>query len=257
MPPSASGAAPNDNPMGIDGLEFVEFAAPEPLELDRVFRALGFAPVARHRSKDVTLYRQGGINFILNAEPESFAQAYARVHGPSICALALRVRDAREAANSAKALGADVLPGSARPGEINIPAIRGIGGSLIYLVDRYETPESRISLYDIDFVPIRGAEPHPRGQGLLRVDHLGLAVHGERTATAAEFWERLFGFGAAADGELASPCGRIRLRIAEAPQAGACHAEGICRIALAAPDIAAIAERRAAVGPLTLEIVQA
>lgn len=257
MPRSASDTLPSPNPLGIDGLEFVEFAAPEPLELDRVFRALGFAPVARHRSKDVTLYRQGGINFILNAEPESFAQAFARVHGPSICALALRVRDAREAANRAKSLGADVLPGSARPGEINIPAIRGLGGSLIYLVDRYETPDSRISLYDVDFLPIRGAEPHPRGIGLTAVDHLSLAVHAGRIGIAGEFWERLFAFRAAVGGELVSPCGRIRLRIAEAPQAGACHAECIGRIALAAPDIAAIATRSFAVGPLTIELVQA
>lgn len=257
MSPHPTAAIADDNPLGLDGLEFVEFAAPEPLELDRVFRALGFVPVARHRSKDVTLYRQGGINFVLNAEPESFAQAYARVHGPSVCALALRVHDAREAANRAKALGADVLPGSARPGEINIPAVRGIGGSLIYLVDRYETPESRISVYDVDFVPIRGAEPHPRGKGLLVVDHLELAVHGGRAATATEFWERLFGFRKAANGELVGPCGRIRLRVGEAPQAGACHAEGVCRIALAAPDIAAIAERSFAIGPLAIEVVQA
>jgi len=250
-------AMANDNPLGLDGLEFVEFAAPEPLELDRSFRVLGFAPVARHRSKDVTLYRQGGINFVLNAEPESFAQAYARVHGPSVCALALRVHDAREAANRAKALGADLLPGSARPGEINIPAVRSIGGSLIYLVDRYETPESRISLYDVDFVPIRGAEPHPRGLGLTGVDHLELSVHGGRAATAAEFWERLFGFRKAEGGEFVSPCKRVRLRIGEATDAGACHAEGFCRLALAAPDIAAIAERSVAIGPLVIVIVQA
>ncbi|HEX8988261.1 MAG TPA: 4-hydroxyphenylpyruvate dioxygenase [Rhodocyclaceae bacterium] len=246
-----------DNPMGTDGCEFIEFAAPEPLELDRVFRAFGFLPVARHRSKDVTLYRQGGINFILNAEADSFAQAYARVHGASICALALRVHDARAAANRAKSLGADVLPGNARPGELNIPAIRGIGGSLIYLVDRYETPESRISLYDVDFVPIRGAEPHPRGQGLVGIDHLGLAVHPGRLATAAEFWERLFSFRTPESGELASPCGRIRLRIAETPDADACHGECIHRIALAAPDIAAVAQRSAAIGALALDIVQA
>lgn len=257
MSHSRNDAPAIDNPLGLDGLEFVEFAAPEPLELDRVFRDLGFVPVARHRSKDVTLYRQGGINFVLNAEPDSFAQAYARVHGPSVCALALRVHDARAAANRAKALGADVLPGSARPGEINIPAVRGIGGSLIYLVDRYETPESRISLYDVDFVPIRGAEPHPRGRGLLGVDHLELAVHGGRTVTAAEFWERLFGFRKAESGEFVSPCKRIRLRIGEAPQAGACHAEGICRVALATPDIAAITERSIAIGPLAIDIVQA
>jgi 4-hydroxyphenylpyruvate dioxygenase len=250
-------AATEDNPMGTDGCEYVEFAAPEPLELDGLFRNLGFLPVARHRSKDVTLYRQGGINFILNAESDSFAQAYARVHGASICAIALRVHDARAAANRAKSLGADVLPGNARPGELNIPAIRGIGGSLIYLVDRYETPESRISLYDVDFVPIRGAEPHPRGQGLSGIDHLGLAVHPGRVATAAEFWERLFSFRPTDAGELASPCGRIRLRIAEASDADACHGECIQRIALAAPDIAAIKQRNAVIGALNFEIVQA
>ena len=257
MPNPTSNAAAWDNPMGSDGYEFVEFAAPEPLELDHLFRSLGFLPVARHRSKDVTLYRQGAINFILNAEPESFAQAYARVHGPSICAVALRVRDARAAANRAKSLGAEVLPGNARPGELNIPAIRAIGGSLIYLVDRYETPESRISLYDVDFVPIRGAEPHPRGQGLSGIDHLALAVHPGRVATSAEFWERLFAFRQTADSEFTSPCGRIRLAIAEAPNAGACHGEGIRRIALAAPDIAAVAVRSAAIGPLSIAIVQA
>lgn len=250
-------ASTRDNPMGTDGLEFVEFAAPEPLDLDQLFRTLGFLPVARHRSKDVTLYRQGGINFILNAEADSFAQAFARVHGPSICAVALRVRDARAAANRAKALGGDVLPGNARPGELNIPAIRSIGGSLVYLVDRYATAESRISLYDVDFVPIRGAEPHPRGQGLAAVDQLTLAVHAGRASTWAEFWERLFGFRAEAGGLLASPCGRIRLNIAEVPDAGACHDEGIQGIALAAPDISAIHERSATIGPLSVVIVQA
>jgi 4-hydroxyphenylpyruvate dioxygenase len=253
--PAATSA--QDNPMGTEGCEFIEFAAPEPLELDQLFRTLGFAPVARHRSKDVTLYRQGSINFILNAEADSFAQAYARVHGASICAIALRVHDARAAANRAKSLGADVLPGNARPGELNIPAIRGIGGALIYLVDRYETPESRISLYDVDFVPLRGAEPHPRGQGLLAIDYLGLSVHAGRVATAAEFWERLFSFRAGDNGELASPCGRIRLRIAEAPDAGASHAEAIQQIALAAPDISAIKERAAGIGTLSFTIVQA
>lgn len=255
-------APARDNPMGTEGFEFVEFAAPEPLELDRLFRTLGFLPVARHRSKDVTLYRQGGINFILNAEAESFAQSFARVHGPSVCAVALRVRDARAAANRAKALGADVLPGSARPGELNIPAIRGIGGSLIYLVDRYESPESRVSLYDIDFVPIRGAEPHPRGIGLLAVDHLGIAVHRGRQDIWAGFWERLFGFAAAPDDEVVSPCGRIRLRIAACadsgnPMSDSGDREGIRDIALAISDIGTVAERRAALGPMRFHIVQA
>ncbi len=260
-----------DNPMGTDGFEFVEFAAPEPLELDRLFRTLGFLPVARHRSKDVTLYRQGGINFILNAEAESFAQSFARVHGPSVCAIALRVRGAREAANRAKALGAEVLPGSARPGEINIPAIRGIGGSLIYLVDRYETPESRVSLYDIDFVPLKGTEPRPRGAGLTAIDHLTHNVHRGRMGVWAEFYERLFNFRELKyfdiEGKLTglrsramvSPCGKIRIPVNEPADAAgrkgqieefidAYHGEGIQHIALATDDIHATVEGLRAAG---------
>ena len=101
----------NDNPMVTDGFEFIEFAAPDPAALDRMFRTLGFTPIARHRSKEVTLYRQGEINFVLNAEPESFAQSFARVHGPSICAIAWRVKDAAEqAAVQAVVAGSGLSP---------------------------------------------------------------------------------------------------------------------------------------------------
>ena len=228
-----------NNPMGTDGFEFIEFAAPDPLQLDGLFRALGFQPVARHRSKDVTLYRQGEINFILNAEPESFAQSFARVHGPSICAIALRVKDARAAAQRAKSLGADVVGGAARAMELNIPAIRGIGGSLIYLVDRYEGPDSRISIYDIDFHPITGAPSHPAGAGLVGVDHLTCVVHPGRLDVWTEFHERLLDFRAFTDPEgrlLRSPCGKIALRVREPSAAedclDACHGEGIGQVAL-------------------------
>ena len=125
------------NPMGTDGFEFVEYTAPDPRQLRELFEQMGFPAIARHRSKDVTLHRQGGINFIVNAEPKSFAQSFAQDHGPSICAMAFRVKDAASAYQRALALGAEPGPWTAGPMELNIPSIKGIGGSLIYLVDRY------------------------------------------------------------------------------------------------------------------------
>ncbi|MBL8488672.1 MAG: 4-hydroxyphenylpyruvate dioxygenase [Rhodocyclaceae bacterium] len=251
-----------DNPMGTDGFEFVEYAAPDPAALDALFRALGFVPVARHRSKDVTLYRQGTINFILNAEPESFAQSFARVHGPSICAIALRVRDARGAAERAKSLGADLVPGSARPMELNIPAIRGIGGSLIYLVDRYGPG---VTIYDIDFVPLPGVPAQPAGVGLATVDHLTHNVHRGRMDVWAEFYQRLFDFRELRQFDIegrqtglhsramVSPCGKIRIPINEAADRPGIRGqieefldlyrgEGIQHIALSTDDIHAAVE---------------
>ncbi len=150
-----------DNPMGTDGFEFVEYTAPDPAALGRLFEQLGFAAVARHRSKNVTLYRQGDVNFIVNAEPESFAQAFARLHGPSVCAIAFRVRDAAKAYQRALSLGARPVAGKVGPMELNIPAIEGIGGSLLYLVDRY----GEHTIYDVDFVPVPGAIRGRRGRG--------------------------------------------------------------------------------------------
>src|SRR3954466_16178632 len=142
-----------DNPMGTDGFEFVEYTGPDPAQLAALFEQMGFVAAARHRSKNVTLYKQGDVNFILNAEPESFAQAFARLHGPSVCAIAFRVADAAKADERAIGLGAKPVHGKVGPMELNIPAIEGIGGSLIYLVDRYG-PQT---IYDVDFVPLAGA----------------------------------------------------------------------------------------------------
>ncbi len=126
-----------ENPMETDGFEFVEYAAPDPAALGALFESMGFRPVAKHRSKDVTLYRQGDVNFIINAEPDSFAQSFARIHGPCACAMAFRVKDAAKAVARAKELGAWVVESEVGPMELKIPAIKGIGDSLIYLVDRY------------------------------------------------------------------------------------------------------------------------
>ena len=160
------------NPMGTDGFEFIEYTAPDPQLLGALFEQMGFAAVARHRSKDVTLYRQGGVNFIVNREPDSFAQSFARVHGPSACAFAIRVKDAAKAWQRALSLGARPHHGPVGPMELNIPAIQGIGGSLIYLVDRYPGNGGALTIYDVDFVPLAGAEREPAGVGLLEVDHL-------------------------------------------------------------------------------------
>ena len=161
------------NPAGTCGFEFVEYTAEDTAALAELFERLGFRAVARHRSKAVTLYRQNGINFIVNQEPDSFAQAFARAHGPSACAMAFRVADAGQAFERAIGLGAEPFEGRIGPMELNIPAIKGIGGSLIYLVDRFTAP----SIYDIDFVPLEAGDRAPDGVGLTLVDHLTHNVH--------------------------------------------------------------------------------
>ncbi len=148
----------DDNPLGTDGFEFVEYTAPDTAALGRLFETMGFSRVARHRSKNVALYRQGHINFIVNAEPDSLAQQFARDHGPSACAMAFRVKDAAFALRRAVAEGAREVKGAVGPMELNIPAIEGIGGSLIYLVDRHAGP----SIYDVDFVMEPGVRARRR-----------------------------------------------------------------------------------------------
>src|SRR5690606_29464057 len=156
-------AAIHDNPMGTDGFEFVEYTAPDPELLRSLFARMGFPVTARHRSKDVTLHRQGDVNFLINAEPDSFGQQFARDHGPSVCAMAFRVADAARAFERALSLGARPHQGRIGPMELNIPAIEGIGGSLIYLVDRYGDK----SIYDVDFRPVGDTGD---GVGFTRID---------------------------------------------------------------------------------------
>jgi 4-hydroxyphenylpyruvate dioxygenase len=252
-----------DNPMGTDGFEFVEYTGPDPQQLAALFERMGFVAAARHRSKNVTLYKQGDVNFILNAEPGSFAQAFARLHGPSVCAIAFRVKDAAAAYERAIKLGAKPVHGKLGPMELNIPAIEGIGGSLIYLVDRYGDQ----TIYDVDFHPAptppfpasRGGEGGgmPPGMGLVAIDHLTHNVIRGRMALWAEFYERLFNFREIRyfdiEGQLTglrskamtSPDGKIRIPINEsaddksqiAEYLAAYRGEGIQHIALAASDI--------------------
>src|ERR671920_844989 len=155
-PPAIS----EDNPMGTDGFEFVEFCHPDPGELDRLFKVMGFSAVARHRSKDVTLYRQGDVNFILNAEPESFAAQFAAEHGPSPPAMAFRVVDARRAYERARSLGARPAKTAIGVMELNTAASEGIGGLRIYLVERYGATGA---IHDVFFPWLGGVAPHPPG----------------------------------------------------------------------------------------------
>jgi 4-hydroxyphenylpyruvate dioxygenase len=180
-----------DNPMGLMGFEFVEFASPTPNVLEPLFEKMGFSLVARHRSKDVLLYRQGDINFIVNREPKSLAGYFAAEHGPSACALAFRVRDSHQAYARALELGAQPMDVPTGPMELRLPAIKGIGGAALYLIDRYEDGKS---IYDIDFEFIDGVDRHPRGHGLRVIDHLTHNVYRGRMAFWGAFYEKLFNF---------------------------------------------------------------
>jgi 4-hydroxyphenylpyruvate dioxygenase len=241
-----------DNPMGTDGFEFVEYTAPDPAQLRALFERLGFPVVARHRRKNVTLHRQGDVNFIINAEPGGFGQQFAAQHGPSACAMAFRVKDAAAAYARAMELGAEPGPDTAGPMELNIPSIRGIGGSLIYLVDRY----GGSTIYDVDFV---GVEPPPgvRAAGLTLIDHLTHNVQRGNMDVWSGFYERLFNFREIRyfdiEGKktglfsraLTSPCGKIRIPINESQDDKSqieeylreYKGEGIQHIALATDDI--------------------
>ncbi len=180
-----------DNPMGLEGFEFVEFAAPEANVIEPIFESLGFTKVATHRSKDVDLYRQGGINFILNKETKSQAAYFAEEHGPAPCGLAFRVRDAHQAYYRALELGAQPIDIPAGPMELKLPAIKGIGGAPIYLIDRYEEGSS---IYDIDFEFIDGVDRNPEGCGFYLIDHLTHNVYRGRMDYWANYYEKLFNF---------------------------------------------------------------
>ena len=277
---------PWDNPMGTDGFEFIEYAAPDPAAMGALFERMGFTAIARHRHKNVLLYRQGGINFIVNAEPDSFAQRFARLHGPSICAIAFRVQDARAAYERALSLGAWGYAGSAGPGELNIPAIKGIGDSLIYLVDKWrgkggakQGDIGNIGFFDVDFEPLAkdsGASLNPPGHGLTYVDHLTHNVHRGRMGEWAEFYERLFNFREVRyfdiEGQvtgvkskaMTSPCGKIRIPINEEgnEKAGQIqeyldkyHGEGIQHIALGSNDLPATVDALQASGIKLLDTI--
>jgi len=249
-----------DNPAGLDGFEFIEFSAPEKDVLEPVFETMGFTKIARHRSKDVELWRQGGINLITNYEPNTPAWYFSREHGPSACGMGFRVKDARKAYAHLLKQGAE--PVELAPGlmELNIPGIRGIGNSIIYLIDRYDNGSGGLSVYDIDFEYLEGVDKHPIGCGFELIDHLTHNVYGGRMAYWAKYYETLFNFQEIRffdiKGEytgltskaLTAPDGKIRIPLNEEGKSGGgqieeflreFNGEGIQHIALICEDLVA------------------
>jgi 4-hydroxyphenylpyruvate dioxygenase len=213
-----------DNPAGTDGFGFVEFAHPEPARLHALFRTMGFDAVARHRSKAVTLYRQGDVNYLVNEEPGSHATRFAAAHGPCAASMAFRVVDARHAYRRALEMGAE--PAGNRQGSLvmDVPAIRGIGGSLLYFLDRYG---AKGSPFDTEFTWFGDRDPAPEREGLFYLDHLTHNVGRGRMDVWSSFYERIFNFREIRyfdiKGEytglfsraLTSPDGKIRIPINE------------------------------------------
>jgi 4-hydroxyphenylpyruvate dioxygenase len=180
----------HDNPLGTDGFEFVEFTSPDPMVLGKLFESLGFTAVSRHRSKNVIRFKQGDINFILNMEPSGQPAAFRGVHRAGANAMAFRVKDAAKAYAEALKRGAEPAFSHVGPMELNIPAIQAIGGAYIYLVDRYGAH----GIYDIDFVPIEGADEKKNSVGLTYLDHLTHNLHRGNMAKWADYYERIFNF---------------------------------------------------------------
>ena len=242
------------NPLGIDGIEFIEFATSRPQALGGVLETLGFRPIARHRSREVELYRQGTMNIIVNAQPADVPRTVMPTERPVISAFALRVRDAQEAYRRALDLGAWEIPVRALAMELNIPAIHGVGESLIYFVDRYD----EFSIYDVDFRAIPTVDPHPPAVAGMHFFGIVQYVGPERTADWTEFYSKLMGFrplpqdvrfGIMPSGLLLeSPCRKFFLQLIE-PEPGILEVEGeesLQRIGLGAPDVpAAVAALRA------------
>jgi 4-hydroxyphenylpyruvate dioxygenase len=255
-----------ENPLGLDGFEFIEFSAPEKGLLEPVFERMGFSRIARHRSKDVDLWRQGDINLIANYEPKSPAAYFAAEHGPSACGMAFRVKNARVAYDEAIARGAEPVETRTGPMELRLPAIRGIGGAMIYLVDRYG---DALSIYDIDFDYLPGVDRNPVGAGFKIIDHLTHNVYGGRMAHWGRFYERVFNFREIRyfdiKGEytgltsraMTAPDGKIRIPLNEEGKAGggqieeylrAYNGEGIQHIAFSCDDLPACWDRLKALG---------
>jgi 4-hydroxyphenylpyruvate dioxygenase len=235
------------NPIGLDGIEFIEYATSKPQALGQVLETMGFRPVARHRSREVLLYRQGDLNIVVNAHPD---EARAASHGsdvPSISAIALRVRDARAAYHCVLERGAWEVPTRAEVMELNIPAIHGAGGSRIYFVDRYK----EFSIYGVDFVPIPTVDQHPPATAGIHFFGIVQYIGPERSYDWIEFYTELFGtslipdeerYGIMPKGKLLqtpalSPANRFMLQLVE-PEVNVHDAnERLQRIGLGVPDV--------------------
>jgi len=255
------------NPIGTDGFEFVEYTAPTPegiQQLRELFTAMGFTETAKHRSKEVWLFQQNDINFVLNGSPTGHVREFGLKHGPSACAMAFRVQNAAQAASYVESQGATLVGSHANFGELNIPCVEGIGGSLLYLVDRYGDK----SIYDVDFEYIEGRTPQDNAVGLKELDHLTHNVKRGQMDVWSGFYERIANFREIRyfdiEGKLTglvsramtSPCGKIRIPINESADDKSqieefireYHGEGIQHIALSTEDIYATVRQLRASG---------
>jgi 4-hydroxyphenylpyruvate dioxygenase len=249
MPHNADREAIADvaNPLGLDGIEFVEYATSRPQALGQVLEMMGFKPVARHRSREVLLYRQGAMNVVINAHVSAKPRGAAPTETPAIAAIALRVRDAAAAYRRALERGAWAVPTQVEVMELNIPAIHGVGTSRIYFVDRYR----EFSICDVDFVPIPTVERAPPALAGLHWFGIVQYIGNDRMEDWTEFYRELFGFDLLPDEQrfgilpkgriLRSPCRSFYLQLIE-PEPGIVDIEGdesLQRIGLGAPDVAA------------------
>ncbi|MEO1045641.1 MAG: 4-hydroxyphenylpyruvate dioxygenase [Pseudomonadota bacterium] len=269
--PTTANSSDVANPAGLDGFEFIEFCSPEKGQLEPVFTAMGFTHIAIHRSKDVHLWRQGGINLIINYEPRSAAWYFAREHGPSACGMAFRVHDAAKAYDHLIEAGAEPVQVETGPMELRLPAIRGIGGAILYLVDRYDgkTGQDDLTIYDIDFEYLPGVDRRPEGAGFQLIDHLTHNVYTGRMAYWADYYEKLFNFREIRffdiKGEytgltskaLTAPDGKIKIPLNEEGEGGkgqieeflrAFNGEGIQHIALICDDLVSCWDKLKALG---------
>ena len=255
-----------ENPIGLDGFEFLEFTAPEKGILEPIFEAMGFTRVARHKSKDVELWRQGDINLLSNYEKHCHAGYYAEEHGPSACGMAFRVKDAQHAYSEVLSRGGQPMDTYTGPMELKLPAIKGIGGAMLYLIDRYEGENT---IYDIDFHWIEGVDRYPTGCGFHTLDHLTHNVYRGRMQYWANFYTALFNFREIRyfdiKGEytgllskaMTAPDGKIRIPLNEEAVGGGgqieeflmqYNGEGIQHIAFACDDLPACLDKLKANG---------
>ncbi len=257
-----------ENPMGIDGFEFVEFAAPaeQAAALHALFKRMGFSAVLRHRSRPITVYRQNGVNFLVNEDPDSFAADFAKAHGPCACGFAIRFRKpAADVLATVLGNGGEAISHKESSKAVNAPAVKGIGDCMLYLVDRYG---EKGSIYDGDYAPIAGADPHPDGFGLTFIDHLTHNLHFGNMQKWSDYYERLFNFreiryfdikGAKTglvSKAMTAPDGIVRIPLNESsdPKSqineylDAYHGEGIQHIACFTDDIYTTVEKMRAAG---------
>jgi len=235
------------NPLGLDGIEFIEYATSQPRAFGALLEQLGFCAVARHRSREVVLYRQGSMNLIVNSHADALPRQSSPEAAPAIAAVAFRVRDAGFAFKHSTDRGAWEMPTRAAAMELNIPGIHGVGDSLLYFVDRYRD----FSIYEVDFLPIPGADPRPPAVAGLHYFGVVQSILPDRSSDWIDFYRSLFGFSVLPHGKyfgvlpkgtlLESPCHKFYLQLIEPPP-GAEEAhwdEGFVRLGLGAPDVPA------------------